>query len=78
MLAILSAAQAADAPAKSDKPAKAANPAKFAVEVIHVTIHPAAAPRPALKYHLLPTLLERTPGDAVPCYFKALMLHVEI
>jgi len=78
VLAILSAAQAADAPAKTNKPAKAVEPAKPAIEVIHVTIHPASVPRPALKYHLLPTFLESTPGDAVPCYFKALMLHVEI
>jgi hypothetical protein len=77
VLAILSAAQAADAPAKTDKSAKAVEPAKPAIEVIAVTIHPAAAARPALKYHLLPTFLESTPGDAVPLYAKALVGHVE-
>ena len=50
------------------KDAKAAVPA---IEVISVTIHPAAEPKPALKYHLLPTFLESTPGDAVPLYVKA-------
>lgn len=77
MLAILSAAQAADAPAKTDKPVKVTERAQSAIEVIHVSIHPAAAPRPALKYHLLPTFLESTPGDAVPLYAKALVGHVE-
>jgi len=77
VLAILSAAQAADAPAKTDKPAKTVEPTKPAIEVIPVTIHPAAAPNPALKYHLLPTFLESTPGDAVPLYAKALVEHME-
>jgi hypothetical protein len=80
-LAILFSAQAADGPAKNEKPAAPAGEVKAekpAVEVISVTIHPAAAPKPALKYHLLPTFLESEPGNAVPCYLKALIRHVEI
>lgn len=37
-------------------------------EVIRLTIHPAAAPIPALKYRLLPGFLERRPGDAAVVY----------
>jgi hypothetical protein len=73
-LATASALQAADG---ADKSAKAAKTAAPAVEVISVTIHPAAEPKPALKYHLLPTFLESTPGDAMPCYLKALMTYTE-
>jgi hypothetical protein len=75
-LATHSAALAADAAAKKEIPAKA-EPAKQPIEVINVTIHPAAVPRPALKYHLLPTFAERSPGDAMPLYAKALVVHME-
>jgi hypothetical protein len=75
-LAMLSVLRAADAP-QTDKPAAGKQPAKPAVEVISVTIHPAAAPRPALKYHLLPTFRQTTPGNAVPLYAKALLIHRE-
>jgi len=64
-LAVLSFAEAAD------KAANMAEPPKSVPEVIAVTIHPAVPPRPALRYHLLPTFLERTPGNAVPFYGKA-------
>jgi hypothetical protein len=37
---------------------------------IHVVLHPAAAPRPALKYQLLPPFLDRRPGNAVVQYLK--------
>jgi hypothetical protein len=76
-LATLSVVAAADAPAKNDKQAAAKQAAKTEVEVISVTIHPAAAPRPALKYHLLPTFQQTTPGNAVPLYAKALVFHLE-
>jgi hypothetical protein len=75
MLTILSTAQAADAPANDNE---TVNNAKPAIEVISVVIHPTAEPMPALKYHLLPTFLERTPGDAMPLYTKALVRHVEV
>jgi hypothetical protein len=76
VLTASSVALAADAAAKNESPAKA-EPAKPQIEVIQVTIHPAAAPRPALKYHLLPTFAERTPGDAMPLYAKVLVVHME-
>ena len=37
-------------------------------EVIRMTIHPAAARTPALKYRLLPGFLERRPGNAAVVY----------
>jgi hypothetical protein len=76
-LATWSVVQADDAPPKTEKPATGKQPAKPAVEVIPVTIHRAAAPRPALKYHLLPTFRQSTPGNAVPLYAKALLIHRE-
>jgi hypothetical protein len=72
-LASCSAALAVNAPTKKESPSKA-NPQ---IEVINVTIHPAPAPRPALRYHLLPTFAERTSGDAAPLYAKALVVHME-
>jgi hypothetical protein len=40
-------------------------------EPIQLTLPPAAAPVPALKYPLLPELSEQTPGNAVPLYYRA-------
>jgi hypothetical protein len=42
---------AADQPAKEQKP-------------VQITLYPAAEPKPALKYQLLPPLVERRPGNA--------------
>jgi hypothetical protein len=78
VMVITSSVEAADAAAKNGKSKKGAESAKPAIEVVSLTIHPAAAPKPALKYHLLPTFLESTPGDAVPLYMKALVRHMEI
>lgn len=39
--------------------------------VKRLTLQPMAAPSPALKYHLLPTLAEQTPGNAVLQYYRA-------
>jgi hypothetical protein len=41
------------------------------VETIRFVIHPAAAPVPALKYELLPSAEEITPGNAVQTYYRA-------
>jgi hypothetical protein len=41
--------------------------------VVTLTVHPAAAPRPALKYQLLPELREMSPGNPVPAYLKCFM-----
>jgi hypothetical protein len=40
---------------------------------IRVELHPAAAPSPALRYALLPSLREQNPGNAVPHYRTAIM-----
>jgi hypothetical protein len=40
-------------------------------QVYAVTLHPAAAPVPALKYQLLPLASELQPGNAVPVYYRA-------
>jgi hypothetical protein len=39
--------------------------------VTKLTVTPAAAPMPALKYELLPELRETTPGNAVTLYYRA-------
>src|SRR5215469_7795526 len=58
-LALAAAALAAPAPAQE-------------VEPVRLTLHPAAAPRQALRYHLLPALHEMTPGNAAERYKQAI------
>jgi hypothetical protein len=41
--------------------------------LIRLTVSPAAAPKPALRYQLLPELKEMNPGNAVQAYFKCFM-----
>jgi hypothetical protein len=50
------------------------SPSQPTPEAIELSVAPAAEPRPALKYHLLSWLTERTPGNAAPYYFRALLL----
>ncbi len=38
--------------------------------VIRMTVRPAAAPKPALKYQLLPELREMSPGNPIQAYYK--------
>ncbi len=52
-------------------PAQPANKSKETV--VRLTVHPAAAPRPALRYLLLPELREMTPGNAVQGYLSCFM-----
>jgi hypothetical protein len=52
---------------RADPPA--ANPETL----IRLTVHPAAAPRPALRYLLLPELKEMNPGNPVQNYLKCFM-----
>jgi hypothetical protein len=54
---------AVTAPASAQTPAEG-EPTKF-------TLSPAAAPSPALKYHLLPELEDQTPGNAALEYYRA-------
>jgi hypothetical protein len=41
--------------------------------VIRLTVDPMAAPKPALRYQLLPELSELQPGNPIPNYLKALL-----
>ena len=44
------------------------------LKVVEMSVSPALAPRPALKWRLMPELLEQTPQDAAPLYLKAMLL----
>ena len=44
-------------------------------EAIELVLAPAAEPRPALKYTLLPTPAERSPGNGAQHYYKAILLQ---
>jgi hypothetical protein len=54
----------AAAPARAEAPG----------EPIRLTLHPMAATPPALRYRLLPEMLEQTPGNAAELYKKAVPL----
>jgi hypothetical protein len=43
------------------------------IEIRELTVHPAPEPVPALKYQLLPTLPDRTPGNAAVLYNRILI-----
>ena len=45
---------------------------------VELTLRPAAAPEPALKYRFVRDLSERTPGNAVPYYYRAIQLEREL
>ncbi|MEX2173391.1 MAG: hypothetical protein WD872_03455 [Pirellulaceae bacterium] len=45
---------------------------------IELTLAPAAEPRPALQYSLLPTEDERTPGNAAPHYYRAIVMQQQL
>ena len=45
------------------------------VPPVRLTIHPMAAPTPALKYQLLPEVKEMNPGNAVQGFMKSFMAH---
>lgn len=42
---------------------------------VKLTLHPAAEPRPALKYQLLPDFMDRIPGNAAVYYGKVTVEH---
>src|SRR5262245_64029042 len=48
----------------------AQNPPKQTETVIQLTVQPMAAPKPALKYQLLPELREMNPGNPILGYLK--------
>src|ERR1700746_3827874 len=41
--------------------------------LVQLLVQPMAAPRPALKYHLLPELAEMNPGNPIQGYLKCFM-----
>src|SRR4051795_13197373 len=41
--------------------------------VIRLSVHPAPAPKPALRYQLLPELREMNPGNPIQAYLKCFM-----
>jgi hypothetical protein len=45
------------------------------VPPVRLTIHPMAAPSPALKYQLFPEVKEMNPGNAVQGFMKSFMAH---
>jgi hypothetical protein len=55
------------------QPSMAEQTGATAETLIRLTLHPAAAPRPALKYRLLPELLEMRPGNPIQGYMKCMM-----
>jgi hypothetical protein len=46
-------------------------PAPIQPQAVQLTVAPAAAPTPALKYQLLPELLDMTPGNAAVQYYRS-------
>jgi hypothetical protein len=54
--------------------AAAPAPAQGPGEPIRLTLHPMAATPPALRYRLLPEMIEQTPGNAAELYKKAVPL----
>ncbi len=73
LLSIVTAIVAATASAAQTSKA-ATKPAADTPRVVKMTIHPAKAPQPALKYQLLPELLDQTPGNAAILYGTTAML----
>jgi hypothetical protein len=65
-LAALAAFVAWAAPGAAAPPAEPPQPPP-----IRLTLRPAAAPSPALKYRLLPEVRDRSPGNAVILYYRA-------
>ena len=75
VLAVLGAAFAGPFRGPLGGTAHAADPAKkVEPEVVKLAVRPAAPPRPALKYQLLPPPAEQQPGNAAPLYLVACKL----
>jgi hypothetical protein len=56
--------------ARTGEKAKAGEKPRPHEDVIRLTVHPAAAPKPALKYQLLPELREMNPGNPILGYLR--------
>ena len=61
------------APAIFAVPCRADESGPRSETLIRLTVHPAATPRPALRYQLLPELGEMNPGNPVQGYMKCFM-----
>lgn len=46
-------------------------------EVVELTLHPAAAPRPVMKHRLLPSYLDQSPGNAAMMYTKTILAMLD-
>jgi hypothetical protein len=55
------------------QPARAQQPAALTETLIRLTVSPMPAPKPALRYQLLPELREMTPGNPIPNYLKCIL-----
>src|SRR5260370_15674531 len=64
LLALAPAARTGEKPKAGEKPPKPFE------DVIRMTVYPAAAPKPALKYQLLPELREMNPGNPILGYLR--------
>jgi hypothetical protein len=53
--------------------AGAAQPDKPSETLIALSVRPMPAPRPALRYQLLPELSEMTPGNPIPAYLRCML-----
>jgi hypothetical protein len=51
--------------------ASAAEPTHPPIEEIRLTVHPAAPPVPALRYHFMPDVIDQVPGNAALLYLAA-------
>ncbi|HUG89266.1 MAG TPA: hypothetical protein VML55_00430, partial [Planctomycetaceae bacterium] len=57
------------------KPAKAGEPRP--PETFKIEVDPAAEPRPALRHRLVTDYSDETPGNAVPYYYRALVMFLD-
>lgn len=48
-------------------------PAEVGPRIVMLSLSPAAEPMPALEYELLPSLSQRTPGNAAPYYYRSVL-----
>ncbi len=66
-LAVVTALFDPSCPCRADEAAAAPE------TLIRLSVEPAPSPQPALRYRLLPELLEMNPGNPIPHYFTCLM-----
>jgi hypothetical protein len=71
VFAVSAAAQSRSAGPTSTQPATS-RPTPEGPRIVRLALSPAAELQPALKYSLLPTLLDQTPGDAMTMYYTAM------